>query len=287
MNGTRLKELLAARKIIVIPGIYDHISLLIANQLGFDAVYASGYWSIASAMGEPDVGIASYSDFIRIFSGFAEKSNAPIIADADTGFGGMANLAHALRGYQRADIAAIQIEDQPFPKVCGHAGLARSVPVKEMETRLKVAVEARGDGDIMIIARTDARASEGLGSAIERLRRYSSAGADILFLEAPENGEEIRQAARAVDKPFLINAAHGGKTPILSPDEYAALGVGLVIYPAGAPLSAAQAAASFYQRLKSGRVESDNNNGMYDFSEMSRLLGMNQIIDMQKRHGDL
>lgn len=286
MNGTRLKALLATGNIIVAPGIYDQMSLLLANQTGFDALYASGYWSTASALGEPDVGIAGYSDFIRIFSGFAEKSQAMIIADADTGFGGTANLAHAVSGYQRAGIAAIQIEDQPFPKICGHSGHARSVPVEEMETRVRVAVEARGQGDILIIARTDARASEGFQSAVERLRRYRAAGADILFLEAPENEAEIRQAAAAVDKPLLINAAHGGRTPVLSPDQYAALGVGIVIYPAGAPLSAAQSAHSFYRALKSGHVQSEKDI-LFDFSEMSRLLGIDRIIDLQKRHGDI
>lgn len=255
-----------------------------ANQLRFDALYASGYWSTASAMGEPDVGIAGFSDFIRIFSGFAEKSSAPIIADADTGFGGLANLAHAALGYQRAGIAAIQIEDQPFPKICGHVGLARAVRVEEMEARLRVTVEARKDGDMLIIARTDARETEGFASAIERLRQYSLAGADILFLEAPASQGEIARAAELLDKPLLVNAAHGGKTPVLTPDEYAALGVKLVIYPAGAPLSAAKAAVSFYSELKSGRVDKEAKT-MFDFSEMSRLLGIDDIVDLQKRHG--
>lgn len=283
MTDLRLKDRLAGDGIIVAPGIYDHISLLMANDVGFDAVYASGYWGTASAKGEPDVGVAGYSDFIRWFASFVEKSNAPVIADADTGFGSIANLAHAVRGYQRAGIAAIQIEDQPFPKICGHVGRSRAVPTHEMETRIRVAVDARGSGDMLIIARTDALATEGLAAALQRLHHYSAAGADILFLEAAESGDEIRQASIALDKPLMINAAHGGKTPIVNPDQYAALGVKIVIYPAGAALCAAQAAASFYRNLKSGEANAELV-GMFDFSEMSRHLGMDDIIALQDHH---
>lgn len=284
MAGLRLRDKIAEPGIIVAPGIYDHISLLMANEVGFDAVYASGYWGTASAMGLPDVGIAGYSDFIRWFSGFASKSTAPVIADADTGFGSLANLDHAVRGYQRAGIAAMQIEDQPFPKVCGHTGRTRSVATGEMVTRINVAVEARGAGDMLIIARTDARPSEGLGAALNRLQAYAVAGADILFLEAPESIAEIREAGDLLEKPLMINAAHGGKTPILSPAQYAALGAKLVIYPAGAALSAAGAVASFYRALAAGDANSATT-GMFDFREMSRLLGLDDVAALQDRHG--
>lgn len=284
MSGAELQAKLAGDKIIAAPGIYDHMSLLMANEVGFDAHYASGYWGTASAMGEPDVGIAGYADFIRIFGAFAAKSKAPVIADADTGFGSLANLAHAVRGYQKAGIAAMQIEDQAFPKICGHVGQAISAPAEDMVRRLHVAVEARGDGDMLIIARSDARRTEGLDAAITRLNLYADNGADILFLEAPQSLEEIREAASQTDKPLLLNAAHGGFTPILAPAEYQKLGVKLVIYPAGAPLAAAQAARNFYTGLKSGDANGDGE-GHFDFSEMSRLLGIDDVVALQKRHG--
>ncbi|GAB5486887.1 MAG: isocitrate lyase/phosphoenolpyruvate mutase family protein [Parasphingorhabdus sp.] len=284
MSGTILRTKLEDDRIIVAPGIYDHMSLLMANETGFDAHYASGYWGTASAMGEPDVGVAGYSDFIRIFSGFAAKSKAPIIADADTGFGSLANLAHAVKGYQKAGIAAMQIEDQGFPKICGHVGQAVSVSAEDMIRRLHVAVEARGDGDMLLIARTDARRTEGLDAALERLNTYAENGADILFLEAPESSEEIAEAADKLNKPLLVNAAHGGFTPILSPAEYQKLGAKLVIYPAGAPLSAAHATRNFYADLKAGDANSDGVNH-FDFNEMSRLLGIDDVVAMQKRHG--
>lgn len=284
MSGTELRTKMAGDNIIAAPGIYDHMSLLMANDIGFDAHYASGYWGTASAMGEPDVGVAGYSDFIRIFGAFAAKSKAPIIADADTGFGSLANLAHAVKGYQKAGIAAMQIEDQDFPKICGHVGNAVSVDAEIMIRRLHVAVEARSDGDLLIIARSDARRTEGLGSAIARLNQYAENGADILFLEAPQNLAEIEEAASRLNKPMFVNAAHGGFTPILAPAEYQKLGAKFVIYPAGAPLAAAQAARNFYANLKAGDANS-NGEGHFDFGEMSRLLGMDDVVALQERHG--
>lgn len=283
MSGTELLARLANGGIIVAPGVYDHISLLIANEIGFDAIYASGYWGTASTLGEPDVGIAGYADFLRMFGGFSARSSAPVIADADTGFGSIINLAHAVRGYQKAGIAAMQIEDQPFPKICGHSGKTVAVPTDEMAMRVKVAIEARGEGDMLIIARTDARRSEGLAAAIDRLQSYAAAGADVLFLEAPESSEEIRQAAEQLDRPLMINAAHGGSTPILPPADYAALGVQIVIYPAGAPLAAAEAVQKFYTGLKSGDANTDGA-ANFSFAEMCRLLGIDDVIAFQERH---
>lgn len=282
--ATRLRTVLSDQEIVVAPGIYDHMSLLLALEAGHGALYASGYWGSASALGEPDVGIAGASDFLAIFSRFAAKANVPVIADADTGFGSLTNLDRAVRGYARAGIAAMQIEDQTYPKICGHVGRAKSVPVEDMVRRVKVAAEAREDADIVLIGRTDARHSEGFAAAIDRLAAYGEAGADVLFLEAPENAEEIALAARTLSKPLMLNAAHGGVTPIMSPSEYAALGVRLVIYPAGAPLSAAKAVADFYSALAADELNVAKAE-MFDFAEMSRLLGMDDVVAFQNRHG--
>lgn len=283
-NAARLRARLAQNGIIVAPGIYDHISLLVAQSTGFEALYASGYWGTASAMGEPDVGIAGMSDFVRTFGGFAARSTVPLIADADTGFGSIANLAHAVRGYQAAGIAAMQIEDQPFPKICGHVGRAVSVPKAEMLTRIAVALEARGAGDMVIIARTDARRSEGIAAAIDRLAAYASAGADVVFLEAPQSADEIAQAASALPAALMLNAAPAAAMPVLEPAEYEALGAKIVIYPSGAPLAAAAATEAFYRALKSGRATSSDAPPAYDFAAISRLLGMEDIVALQDRH---
>lgn len=279
-----LRALLESESIVAAPGIYDHMSLLLAEAAGHKALYASGYWGTASALGEADVGIAGMSDFAGIFGRFAARAKVPVIADADTGFGSLTNLRRAVELYSRAGIAAMQIEDQPFPKICGHVGRATAVPAAEMVKRMQVAVEARGDGDILIIGRTDARRSEGLDAAVDRLAAYGEAGADILFLEAPESEEEIAAAAKALAKPLMINAAHGGATPVLSPSRYAELGVKLAIYPAGAPLSALKGAANFYAMLAQNQANPDPA-AMYEFKDISRLLGMEEIVAFQDRHG--
>ena len=284
--GARLRAMLAQDGAVIAPGVYDHMSLLLAVNAGFSAIYASGYWGTASALGEPDVGIAGATDFLSIFGRFSQKSPVPVIADADTGFGSLTNLDRAVRAYARAGIAAMQLEDQGFPKVCGHVGRAQSVAAEEMVARVRVAVEARDDapGDMLIIARTDARRTEGLRAAIDRLNRYGEAGADLLFLEAVESEDEIAAAAAALDAPLMLNAAHGGVTPILNPSEYAALGAKLVIYPAGAPLSAARAAERFYAALAADDL-SEAQERMFDFSTMSRLLGIDEVVAFQERHG--
>lgn len=279
-----LRALLESEAIVAAPGIYDHMSLLLAEAAGHKALYASGYWGTASALGEADVGIAGMSDFASIFGRFAARAKVPVIADADTGFGSLTNLRRTVQHYCRAGIAAMQIEDQPFPKICGHVGRATSVPAADMVKRMQVAVEARGDEELLIIGRTDARRSEGLDAAIDRLVAYGEAGADILFLEAPESEEEIAAAASALGKPLMINAAHGGATPVLSPSRYAELGVKLAIYPAGAPLSALQGAANFYAMLAQDEANPDPQS-MFDFKDISRLLGMDEIVAFQDRHG--
>lgn len=283
-GGAQLRALLETEDIVAAPGIYDHMSLLLGQAAGHKALYASGYWGTASAYGEADVGIAGMTDFVTTFGRFAARADVPIIADADTGFGSLTNLRRAVQLYVQSGIAAMQIEDQPFPKICGHVGRAVSVPAEDMVKRVQVAVEAREDGDMLIIARTDARRSEGLEAAIDRLSAYGDAGADILFLEAPESEEEIATAAAALGKPLLINAAHGGFTPILSPSGYARLGAKLVIYPAGPSLSALQGAANFYASLAQDNANPAHEN-MFDFGEISRLLGMEEIVAFQDRHG--
>ena len=280
----RLRERLAKPGILVAPGVYDQVSLALASRAGFETVFASGYWNAASALGEPDVGIAGATDFLQIFGRFAAKSDTAIIADADTGFGSLTNLDRAVKAYQHAGIAAIQIEDQEFPKVCGHVGNASCVPTADMVKRVEVAVEAVGDGDMLIIARTDAHRAEGLEAAIDRSLAYGEAGADIVFLEGPRSEEEIATAASALSYPLLINAAHGGFTPVLPPHRYEELGVKVVLYPAGAPLSAAKGADDFYKGLAAGNPNTEKVD-MFDFAEMSKMMGMSEVIEFQKRHG--
>lgn len=265
-----LVEQLRLDGIIVAPGVYDHVSLAIADEMGFGALFASGYWASASGYGEPDTGIVGMAEFVGTFSRFAKHAKTPVIADADTGFGSLEACMQVAAAYQQAGIAAFQIEDQSFPKICGQTGAPRCVDASEMEARIAAAVTARNHGGMLIVARTDARVSEGLEAAVARLARYHAAGADILLLEAAANSAEVEQAAAALPGPLMVNAAHGGRGPMLTPAEFARLGVKVVIYPSGAGLAAAGAAQRFYRSLASGEHADDT--GWKPFAEVTALI---------------
>ncbi len=264
-----------AEAIVVAPGFYDHVSLVLADKMGFGALFGSGYWAAASRYGKPDTGIVGMSEFIDAFSRYARHAQTPIIADADTGFGSLANCMHAAAAYQSAGIAAFQIEDQSFPKICGHSGVPQCAAIEEMEARIGAAIEGRGDGNMLIVARTDARKSEGLDAAIARLARYHKAGADVLLLEAVPSSLEIEQAGATLKGPLMINAAHGGVTPVLTPSDYERLGVKVVIYPSGAGLAAAGAGERFYQSLSSG--EPNKETGWKPFAEVTALIAEKDV----------
>src|SRR5580698_2460531 len=194
--------------------------------------------------------------------------NAGVIADADTGYGGLLNVHHTVRGYEEAGVAAIQIEDQEFPKKCGHTPFKRVVPVLDMVEKVKVACEARRNpGGMLVIARTDARQPEGFEGAMKRGLAYAEAGADIVFLEALESEAEMREACKRISKPMMANMADGGKTPIRSKSELAALGYKLAIFPSATGLAAAAAAENALQTLKSAGTSNSPNLPLFSFSE--------------------
>jgi 2-methylisocitrate lyase-like PEP mutase family enzyme len=281
MADSRLKDMLQRGEFILAPGVFDLMTTALANRAGHRAVYASGYWNVASLLGLPDAGIATYRDFVTRFALIAERSEAPVIADADTGFGGLLNLAHTVAGYEAAGLAAIQIEDQSFPKKCGHSGSTRVVSSDEMVKRIKVARESRSDPNFLIIARTDARPSLGLDEALRRADAYAAAGADMLFVEAPRDEEEMRRICQA-GGAHIVNMAHGGQTPILSVAALAAIGYAAAIFPAAPALAAMQAAAAAYDDLIH-RGETDA--AMFDFAEMSRLMGFGGVLEFEERWG--
>ena len=190
----RLREVLNARledRVIAAPGVYDMVSLRMAAAIGFEALYMTGYGTVASHLGLPDAGLASHADMVGRVEAMTRMVETPLIADGDTGYGGLLNVRHAVRGYERAGAAAIQLEDQEFPKKCGHTPDRRVIPADEMVRKIAVAVEARTSPDFLIIARTDARTSKGLPEAIRRARAYAEVGADMLFVELPETEDEM------------------------------------------------------------------------------------------------
>ena len=280
MTDPRLRSKLDSGKFFVVPGIHDMIAAVVADKVGFDVVYGSGYWTTASAYGLPDAGIVSYTQMLDRMATLVRTTKAAVIADADTGFGGLLNVHHTVRGYEEAGISAIQIEDQEFPKKCGHTPFKRLVPVDDMVEKIRVAVAARRD--MLIIARTDARQSEGLEGSIARGKAYAEAGADIVFCEALLEPDEMRRACDAIDRPMMANMANGGLTPILKADELANIGYAFAIYPALTGLVAAAAMENALHRLKDEGDGEPADVPMFNFKEFCGMIGFQEVWDFEK-----
>jgi 2-methylisocitrate lyase-like PEP mutase family enzyme len=283
MQKRSLRAALDAGEFVVAPGIHDMITAVVSNKVGFDFVYASGYWMTASAYGLPDAGIASYTQMVDRVATLCRTVNAAVIADADTGYGGLLNVHHTVRGYEEAGVAAIQIEDQEFPKKCGHTPFKRVVPTIDMVEKVKVAVEARRNPETLIIARTDARQTDGFEGALQRGIAYGEAGADIVFLEALESEAEMREACKRVSKPLMANMADGGKTPIRTKTELADIGYKLAIFPSATGLAAAQAAANALSVLKAEGTSNSPNLPLFSFAEFNSLIGFEEVWDFERR----
>ncbi len=247
----RLRARQEAKELIVAPGVYDMISLRLADRLGFEALYMTGYGTVASHLGLPDAGLATYSDMVGRVERMAQMARTPLIADADTGYGGLLNVEYTVRGYERAGAAGIQIEDQEFPKRCGHTPNRRVIDAEEMVLKVRAAVESRTSRDFLVIARTDARTSLGLDEALRRAELYARAGADILFIESPETEPELERIATAFRGStwLVVNMVEGGRTPILAAHDLAQLGFAMAIYPASGFLAAAAAVERVYKDL--------------------------------------
>ena len=287
MADPRLKQKLDAGQFIVAPGVFDMISAMLAERVGFDAVYASGFWLTASYLGIPDAGLATYTDMLARVAKVVEKSSAPVIADADTGFGGLLNVQHTVRGYERAGVSAIQIEDQEFPKKCGHTPYRRVVPLEDMVAKVKVAVDARVDRNFLVIARTDARTGLGLEEAIRRGQAYAAAGADIVFVESLQSEAEMRRACAEIRAPLMANMSDGGKTPIRPARELAALGYRLAIWPAMAALSASAAMERAMQHLKAEGTSTSPAVPLFSFDEFCRMVGFGEVWAFEEKWKDV
>jgi 2-methylisocitrate lyase-like PEP mutase family enzyme len=228
--STQLRELLRAGDVVVAPGVWDGLSARLVARAGFPAAYATG-GGIARSMGYPDLGLLSLSEIASRLANIVEHAGVPVIADADTGYGNALNAQRAVREFERAGVAALHLEDQTFPKRCGHYDDKSVVPAAEMAQKLRAARDAMTDSDIVLIARTDALEVEGLDAAVERAQAYAAAGADVIFIEAPVSVEQIEAIARRVPQPKLINMFQGGKTPLVPVARLKALGYQIVIIP--------------------------------------------------------
>ena len=277
-----VKDLLRPGRLAVAPGIFDGISARIADQFGFELLYMTGYGTVASHLGLPDAGLASYADMVGRVQVMATCTSKPFIADGDTGYGGLLNVQHAVRGYEKAGAAGIQLEDQEFPKKCGHTPGRRVIPLEDMVRKIRVAVDSRDSKDFLIVARTDARTGHGLDEALRRAEAFAKAGADILFVESPETVEEMERICKSFDVPLLVNVVEGGRTPVLSREAYAALGYQLAIYPAAPFLAAAHALRAVYGSLERTGASADAGVPLEDFMTMSRAMGFERVWDFDR-----
>lgn len=283
MTKPSLKTALANGEFICAPGVQDMITAVICNKIGFDFVYASGYWGAASAYGLPDAGIASYTQILERVSTLARVANAGVIADADTGYGGLLNVHHTVRGFEEGGVTAIQLEDQEFPKKCGHTKNKRVIPIEDMVKKVQVACEARQNPETIIIARTDAKDPEGYEAAIARGQAYGEAGADVVFVEALHSEDEMRDACARINKPMMANMADGGKTPILPANTLHDIGYSIAIFPAMTSLAAAAAAETALLNLKQTGTSLSSDVPLFSFAEFNELIGFPEIWDFESK----
>lgn len=286
MADPKLKQALTDGEFILAPGVFDLISAMIANTMDFKALYVTGYGTVASYLGLPDAGIATYRDMVERIGQIVKRTSRPIIADADTGYGGLLNVRHTVRGYEEVGVSAIQIEDQEFPKKCGHTPNRRVVPLDDMLRKIEVAVDSRRSDDFLIIARTDSRTGLGLDEAIRRGQAFARAGADIVFVESPETVDEMRAIAEAIEAPLFANIVNGGRTPLLSQETLHEMGYSVAIHPAIGFLSAGAALRKAYaDLLKNGETSAEID--LYSFAEFNALLGFQDVWDFEKKYAQV
>ena len=273
--------------LISAPGIFDMISAKIADGMGFDVLYMTGFGTVASYLGLPDAGLATYTDMVGRVRQFAEGPKTPIIADGDTGYGGLLNVDFTVRGYEAAGASGIQLEDQEYPKKCGHTPGRRVLPLEDAVRKIKVAAEARSSKDFLIIARTDARTSLGLDEALRRGEAFAKAGADLIFIESPESIEEMRRIGETFDVPLVANMVEGGRTPLLSRAELEELGFKLAIFPTAGFLAMGAALRSVYGEILEKGSTKEWKGELYPFNEFTKLMGFERVWEFERRHAEV
>jgi len=280
-----LKSIIS-RDILLAPGIYDALSGLIAEQAGARAVYLSGASIAYTRFGRSDVGLVSASEVHDALAAVTDRIQIPVIVDADTGFGNALNVQRTIRNFERAGAAAIQIEDQSFPKRCGHLDGKTLISKDEMVGKIKAAIDARKETNTLIIARTDARGVEGLSEAIDRAQAYQEAGADILFIEAPHSIDEMKLIRKSFgeDIPLLANMVEGGKTPIKTANDLKSLGFNIVIFPGGAVRAATFQLQQYYAGLIENGSTLEFSDSMHNFDSLNSVIGTPELLKLGKKY---
>ena len=283
-----LRERLSRKPIVIAPGVFDALTASIATDAGFEALYVSGAAVSYTRLGRPDIGLLTLSEMADVVRNIRERVETPLIVDADTGHGNALNVQRSVRLFERAGANAIQLEDQSLPKRCGHLAGKSLVSAKEMVGKIKAAVDARADARTLLIARTDAIAVEGFEAAVERAAIYAQAGADVLFIEAPRDREQLVGIGALFDQrvPMMANMVEGGRTPVLPASELQALGYSLVIFPGGIVRAMARSARDFYQTLRRDGTSDSFRSQMFDFDAINSLLGAQEILASGKRYDE-
>jgi 2-methylisocitrate lyase-like PEP mutase family enzyme len=280
-----LRTRLSRKPIVVAPGVYDAFTALVATQAGFETLYVSGAAIAYTKLARPDIGLTGMSEVAETIALIRDRVGVHLIVDADTGYGNALNVVRTVRVFERAGASAIQLEDQDFPKRCGHLDGKVLIPADEMVGKIKATLDTRVSSETLVIARTDAVAVEGFGRAIERAGRYREAGADVLFVEAPKTREELARVAQALPGiPLLANMVEGGKTPPLPAADLEALGFALVIFPGGIVRALGRMAADYYGSLATNGTTEPFRNQMLDFDGLNRVIGTPEMIALGKHY---
>ena len=283
---SQLRELLKKPGCIIAPGVADALAARLVTLAGFDVVYMTGFGTGLTRLGMPDVGLLTATEMIDNASRIVDASGLPVVADADTGYGNPINTRRTIRDYEKAGVAGVHIEDQTWPKRCGHLAGKGVIPAAEMIAKIKAACDARRDADFLIIARTDAIAVEGLDAALDRAAAYREAGADVLFVEAPVGLEEVKRIAnRFKDIPLLYNMSSSGKTPDLSVDELGRLGFKISLYPNWLLLAAIPAMQNILSELKRTGSIAHIRDKVATFKEFTEIAGLPEIQKLEERYG--
>jgi carboxyvinyl-carboxyphosphonate phosphorylmutase len=283
-----LREMLSRPEPVLAPGAYDALSARLVEGAGFEAVYMTGFGTSASLLGRPDVGLLTFSEMVDNARRLVQAVKVPVIADADNGYGNPINVIRTVKEYEAAGVSAVHIEDQVIPKKCGHTEGKQVIEASEMVEKIRAAVEARHSEEFVIIARTDARAVEGMDGALDRARIYRDAGADALFVEAPRSEEEVSAVAEAFPNvPLLFNWLEGGETPPIPLERLKELGFGLIIFPLSAMLAATRAIRETLAKIHAdGSPISVREDRLVPFEEFTDLIGLPEIEDLEERFED-
>ncbi len=269
---------------LLLPGVYDALSARLAAAAGFEAIYVTGAGLANSRLGVPDIGLTSVDQLADHVGAISDAVDVPLVVDGDTGFGNAINVAHTVRKLERAGASAIQLEDQVFPKKCGHFAGKAIIPLDEMAGKLQSALDARRSDDTLIIARTDARATDGVEAALERAHRFREIGADLIFVEAPTSVDELRLFAEQIDAPLVANMVEGGSTPIVPLDELGELGYAVVLYANAALRSAQRAVTLAYAELKSSGISTNLLDSMATWEERQNAVGKPEYDELEARY---